>query len=119
MEQKYLGKIKDVQFGYQDYLFGLHFKLCTKNIDIPITIGYNHKDNPTINKDNIENKSNSKPNNDEILIYNINIAKQIKEIKHLLDTARVSNIGKLENIPIETIFEDDKFKDWRILTELL
>ena len=50
-------------------------------------------------------------------------AKTIEEktdyIYKLLNDAKVNNVSQLKNIPVEVILENNCFKDFRILTEVL
>ena len=43
----------------------------------------------------------------------------IKETHQILRNAKVNDISQLKNIPVEVTFEDNKFKNFRILTEVL
>jgi len=47
------------------------------------------------------------------------MVKLMRKIAKLLDDAKVSNIEKLNNIPVQFTFNKGILEDWRVLTEVL
>lgn len=47
------------------------------------------------------------------------ITKYIEEVNRILKDAKVNYVSELLNKPVEVTIEDDRFKDFRILTEVL
>lgn len=95
---KQLGKIKSVNFGFNEYLFGLNLTLEGKSWGT--CTGYYY--NPSYKGDNTE--------------Y---IKEMLDNVQKLLKDAKVDSVEKLLNKPIEVIFEGSLLKNFRILTEVL
>lgn len=47
------------------------------------------------------------------------IAKSIEEVNRILEDAKVNYVSELINKPVEVTIENNTFKDFRILTEVL
>ena len=47
------------------------------------------------------------------------VTKTIEEVDRILKDAKVNYVSELLNKPVEVTIEDDRFKDFRILTEVL
>ena len=112
MEVKELGKITNVSFGlcgYQDCCIGIKFTLEGKGWGV-----CDEKSGWDANlikctdrcKWTEEDRSES---------YN----KIIRCISNLLRDAKVDDISKLKNIPVEVVFDNNTLKSWSILTEVL
>lgn len=99
MAEKYLGKIASVSFGYQEYMFGLHFTLSGDGWGVCASYQYN----PTYMNESEEHHS----------------IEMLEKVQRILKAAKVDRIEDLKNKPIEATFEGTLLKDFRILTEVL
>lgn len=101
MIKKYLGKIDNAQFGFvpdMPFLFGLQlaftFDSCCR-----IGTGGKYVCNIGINKDNTE--------------------KVCKYVCDILKQANCHHVSELIGKPVEIELDEDKFSNFRILTEVL
>lgn len=107
MTEKRLGKIDSVKFGFvPDYpfLFGLilSFKLGNRSgIGCSYTV-------------NISDACKWSP--DE---RSKGIEKTIDKIVEIMKDAQVNYVTQLQDVPVEVTIENNTFKDFRILTEVL
>jgi len=112
MEEKALGKIEKVYFGYggyQDMQFGLTVVLSFDgcgSVDF-ISGGWGE----TVQVDQYTKWTEKD--------RQIQRAKMVKEIDKLLKDAKVKTIDELKGKPIEITNEGLTLKSWRILTEVL
>ncbi len=112
MIKKELGKIVDVYVGlggYQDNSLGIHFTFESKGWGVSDSNSFwdiNNIEHSEYTKWSEEDRKNAYY---DIMVY----------ISNLLKEANVRKVEQLKNIPVEVIFEDDKLKSWRILTEVL
>lgn len=112
MNEKVLGKITKVEFGfggYQDAQMGLSLTFEGKDWGVSKFIcgGWNNSINPS---------EYSKWNEDD---RSDNRIKMINEIDKVLTDAKVDHVSQLKNKPVEVEFEGNVIKEWRILTEVL
>ena len=109
MREKILGKITSAEYGMvKDYpfLFGLqlHFSLGgSSNIGCGCVYTYNISEGC---KWTPEKRQRT-------------ITKSVDTIHKFLKDAKVSYVSELINIPVEVTIENNTFKDFRILTEVL
>ena len=114
MEEKMLGKIVEAKFGlggYQNTALGLH--LTFESIKDKWGASYTQS---FWDFNTIKYNENCKWDEDDRRDAYINI---MIYVSNILDDAKVYTIDQLVNIPVEVVFEDNKIKDWRILTEVL
>ena len=109
MTEKILGKILDVRFGFiRDYpfLFGLDltFKLANSG-----GVGSGGKYTVNISKECKWSEADR----------NSAIAKTVDNLIKIMEDANVTNVCDLKNKPVEVTLENNTFKDFRILTEVL
>lgn len=110
MEEKVLGKISVAEFGtVNDYpfLFGLQLMFSINRCSVGDGLKY------TVN---IEPSCKSWSNPEE---RTITITTYMEKIKIILDEAGVNYVSELVGKPVEVILENNTFKDFRILTEVL
>ncbi len=110
MEQKYLGKIVKAEFGtHRDrpFLMGLQLEFRF-NGNSGVSCGGRH----LININN-ECKWDSEEEK------NIAFQRVLKELAFVLKEAKVNNVSELVGKPIEITIEDQMYKTFRILTEVL
>lgn len=101
MTEKVLGKIERVEFGkIRDYPFmvGLQLDFLMDGCGISSGGAY------TFNKNNFDNS---------VVVEIVNL------ICELLSAAKVNNISQLKGKPVEVTIENNTFKSFRILTEVL
>jgi hypothetical protein len=112
-EEKFLGKITTVDFGfggYQDAMIGVSFTLESDKDhwgcgDFKGWWGTDIKvDKHTKWSEEDRNKSYSDV---------------VRFINKLLVEAKKRHLHELKGVPVEVIFEDMKLKSWRILTEVI
>lgn len=96
--RKELGKIQDVRFGYNDFLFGLFLDIGGDSWGVTESVCYN----PKFHGDNSDHISN-----------------MLKEIRKLIEDAKVETVDQLKNIPVECSFDGNFLKEVRILKEVL
>lgn len=109
MTGKVLGKIDFAEYGlYPDrpFLMGLQLVFTFQGCGIGDGAKY------TINMSK-ECKWESKKERQET------ITKYADNLYEILEQAKVNYVSQLKNIPVEIIMEDNMFKDFRILTEVL
>lgn len=109
MTGKILGKITSAEFGQvRDYpfLFGLqlYFKLGDGT-----SIGCGSKYTINISKECCWEESERQAA----------IVKMIEHTNQILEDAKVNHVSQLVNKPVEVEIEQNTFKDFRILTEVL
>lgn len=106
MKERILGKISSAEFGtVKDYPFlvGLKIEFTSGNC-----IGGSINDKYIVN---VGQGCELKKNDEIISLFDF--------IFCLLKNAKVSNISELKGVPVEITLENSKFKDFRILTEVL
>ena len=109
MSRKLLGKIDFVEFGtIKDYpfLMGLQLGFALGN-GCGVTCGGKY----TINID--KNCRWEEPERQQVITANM------EWIYQLLKDAKVNYVSQLLNKPVEVTIEENTFKDFRILTEVL
>lgn len=105
---KELGKITFAEYGtMRDYPFLIGLHLCFKMGSSGIGDGGKY----TVN---ISPECNWKDLNREAAI-----TKTIEYIDRILEDAKVNYVSELLNKPVEVTIENNTFKDFRILTEVL
>lgn len=108
--RKELGKISSVSFGhggYQDAMIGISFSFAGNS-------GWGVSDFWGVWS--IERSKHAKWTEKD----RINDAgKMVMKINDLLSQAKVSDVARLDGIPVEVTFEGNTLKEWRILTEVL
>lgn len=103
MTTKELGKITFAEFGtVKDYPFLIGLQLCFKIGSRSVGDGGKY----TINKRVKDNRE-------------IAITKSVEKINQILKDAKVNYVSELVNKPVEVTMENNIFKDFRILTEVL
>lgn len=103
MTTKELGKITFAEFGtVKDYPFLTGLQLCFKIGSGSVGDGGKY----TINKRVKDNRE-------------IAITKSVEKINQILKDAKVNYVSELVNKPVEVTMENNIFKDFRILTEVL
>ena len=110
MTEKLLGKIRSAKLGfggYQDAMFGLSldFDLNGSGIGTFISGGWTGE----------RSEYARWTEEDRSKLQSELIVKLMK----ILKAAKVDDVIKLKNIPVEVIIENQSLKDWRILTEVL
>lgn len=109
MTTKELGKITFAEFGtIRDYPFLIGLQLGFR-----IGSGFSVMDDGKYTV-NINPECKWKELNREATV-----TKTIEEVNRILKDAKVNYVSELLNKPVEVTIEDDKFKDFRILTEVL
>ena len=114
MEEKMLGKITEATFGlggYQDCSLGLH--LTFESIKDKWGAAYTQS---FWDFNTIKYNENCKWDEDDRRDAYINI---MIYLSNILKDANVKTVDQLKNIPVEVVFNDNKLKEWRILTEVL
>lgn len=110
---KKLGKIQSVRFGfggYQDGQFGLSLTLGGKSWGVQTFIGGAWCLSIKVTE---YTKWTEQDRDSEY-------AEMCRKIDKLMSDAKVDDVAKLKNIPIEAEFDDSRtLKDWRILTEVI
>jgi len=112
MITKYLGKIDSINFGlggYQESMLGLHICfsfdkcsfICTSNSYWDTTIECGER---------AKWKESDRFNKYASIIY---------KVSELLKQAKVRDISKLKNIPVEIKMDGNSLHSWRILEEVL
>lgn len=110
MTEKILGKISSAEFGFlpdRPCLLGLY-------------LGFRLGDGSGVydGGKNLENVSEEcKWQSPEE--RNLYITKMIDKVRDILRDAKVSHVSQLVGIPVEVEIEENYFKDFRILTEVL
>lgn len=110
MSKKYLGKITNAEFGaYPDrpFLVGLQLAFKFDN-GLCVTDGGFH----TINVNDTCKWESEEQKNEAF-------QKVLKDLSKLLKEAKVNYVSELANKPIEIEIENQMFKSFRILTEVL
>ena len=109
MNGKVLGKIDFAEFGTnKDYPFLIGMQLGFRLGD-ESAVGDGGKYTVHINFDNEQEK----------IVNTETVAQNVKFIHDILKDAKVSYISELINKPVVVTIENDCFKDFRILTEVL
>ena len=109
---KKLGKISNIKFGhggYQDSMLGLtiSFEMSGSGVcDFKGFWDYHLIDHTTSCKWSKIERDN----------YFVDV---VKLISNLLNDAKVSDLNKLKNKPVELTFEGNTLREWRILTEVI
>lgn len=109
MTRKVLGKITSAEYGMvgdYPFLFGLQLYFSLSD---GCSIGCGGK--YTINISEHCKWSNEERQN--------GITRSVDEVHKILKDAKVSHVSQLINKPVEVTIEDNCFKDFRILTEVL
>lgn len=107
-----LGKIKRIKFGYvgyQDMQFGLYIEFGNDGWGVATTISNVW----SLDMEVGEYTKWTEADRDA------GFAKTMREINRVMKEAKVTDINKLVDIPVQITFEDMKLKDWRVLTEVL
>jgi hypothetical protein len=111
METK-LGKIEKVEFGvggYQEAMIGLHVTISGDGWGVCDTTS-------AWDAETIKHSEHCKwTENDRSKQYD----DIVRFVSKLLKQAKVKSISSLKGIPVETIFEGNSLKEWRILEEVL
>ncbi len=108
MITKELGKITFAEFGvFRDYPFLIGLQLCFKLESGEISDGGNYivNINPKCKWEWLDREET--------------IAKSIEKVNQILEDAKVDYVSELLNKPVEVTMENNRFKDFRILTEVL
>ena len=106
-----LGKIREVTMGhggYQDAAFGFTFQLGGD--------GWGVHDFWGAWPFSFKRSEYAKWTDDDRQNENLQAYKKIQE---LMEAAKVNDLNQLKNIPIETTFDGNLLKSWRILKEVL
>jgi hypothetical protein len=114
MNEKKIGKITSVQFGlggYQDCQFGLSltFESNKDKWGCGTFIGNWDMESIKWNKESKWTEKDRSKWNDDLC----------RKVSKILNQAKVSDISKLKDIPVEVEFEGNMLKNWRILEEAL
>lgn len=108
MTTKELGKITFAEFGtVRDYPFLIGLQLGFRMDGSAVMDGGKY----TVN---ISSECKWKEMNREATII-----KSIEEVNRILEDAKANYVSELLNKPVEVTMEDNTFKDFRILTEVL
>lgn len=108
MTTKKLGKITFAEFGtIRDYPFLIGLQLGFRMGGSGVSDGGKY----TVN---ISKNANWRDLNREATI-----TKHIEEVDRILEDAKVNYVSELLNKPVEVTMENNTFKDFRILTEVL
>ena len=108
MTEKFLGKITSAKFGtVKDYPFLMGLQLRFSFNGSSIGDGGKYTVNLS-NHCNWENKNRSET-----------IEKSIEFINKILEDAKCNYVNELINKPVELTIENNTFKDFRILTEVI
>lgn len=109
MEEKVLGKIKSVDVQLiGGYLLGIDFIFSLDGGSSGVDSGGKY----TVNV-----SDGCKYESDED--RNASYANSLNYIKQFLNDAKVEKVQDLKNLPVEVIIENNMFKSFRILTEVL
>lgn len=108
MNDTILGKLTNVYLGKRDSRIGLFFTLsgdysCSSSICC-------------WDPEEIKVSEYTKWTEEE---RNINLANVMREVSKLLQQAKVTDVYKLNGIPVSYTFKNSLLQDWRILTEVL
>ena len=109
MTGKILGKISSVRFGFipdRPHLFGL---------DLMFSLG----DGTGIGSGGmytVNISENCKWSAEE---RRAGIEKMVDKLSWILEDAKVTDVASLKNVPVEVSIENNTFRDFRILTEVL
>lgn len=104
-----LGRIKSVTMGfggYQDAMFGITFDMGGEGWGVADFWGFwasAPSENAQWNVDDQE----------------LALGKMSLRVIELLSKAKVDDVSKLRNVPIEVTFDGNALKAWRVLTEVL
>lgn len=112
-ERKELGKIQSVRFGhggYQDAMIGLSLTFGGEGWGVGAFI------NGGWDAATMKRSEHAKWTEAERTAQQ---AELVVKISELLKAAKVNDVSKLLNIPVECTFDGNMLKDWRILTEVL
>lgn len=108
MTTKELGKITFAEFGtVKDYPFLAGLQLCFKIGSGSVGDGGKYTINISPGCKRVKDDRE------------IAITKSVKKINQILKDAKVNYVSELVNKPVEVTIEDNTFKDFRILTEVL
>ncbi|GIN25464.1 hypothetical protein NSQ93_22190 [Bacillus sp. FSL W8-0445] len=110
MDGTFLGKIVQAEFGTvkeRDFLLGLQ-----------LSFKFNRGDHVSDGGYHIVNVSENCFWESEIQKYEM-YERVLKDLKKVLDDAKVNYVSELIGKPIEIEIEGDRFKSFRILTEVL
>ena len=112
---KQLGKISTVKFGhvgYQDAMLGIEL-----SFEFPGGgIGTGGSPGLTWDPELMERSKHAKWTEED---RDKSFAEHMRYVSKLLKEAKVNDVYKLKGIPVETEIEQNQFKDFRILTEVL
>ena len=108
MNETILGKITRVHFGVSEGRFGLILTLAG-SWGVVVT---EQCWDPTITPPSEHARWNLQDQNNEL-------AKICRKVSQLLADAKVDDVSKLQNKPVEFTSEGGIIKSWRILTEVL
>ena len=108
MQDKILGKLTNVKFGIKEGRIGLFFTLSG---------AYSCSSHYCCwNPEQVEVTEHTKWTEDD---RDKELAFLMRKVSKLLSDAKVDDITKLNNIPVEFTFKDGLLSEWRILTEVL
>ena len=110
--EKRLGKIQSVSFGlggYQECMLGLSITLGNDGWGVGDFKGF-------WDPEQITRSENTQWTEEERDMRN---SETMRFVSKLLNEAKVKDLSKLKNVPVEVSFEGNQLKDWRILTEVL
>lgn len=108
MESKELGKIAKVRFGfggYQDAQFGVGFELGGKGWGVSDFWGM-----WATRSSNCEWTEQDQ---------NAEWGSALRQLIALMQEAKVTDVAKLQGVPVEAVFVDRGLVSWRVLTEVL
>lgn len=109
MEEKLLGKITSVRFGYggyQEAMLGIWLDFSGKGFGISDGRGTWVTD---------PGKSHEWSKADQTKIW----GEMVRWIRDIMRKAHVEELSQLKGKPVEVTIEDQALKSWRILTEVL
>ena len=112
MIEKKLGKISKVKFGiggYQDAMIGVYFTLEGKGWGVGA-------DRSAWDAQMIKHSDSCKWTEED---RDNQYADIIRYLSKLFMDAKVTSINDLKDIPVECTFENNKLKEWRVLTEVM
>ena len=111
-QEKQLGKISHVKFGhvgYQECMIGLELTFEGKGWGVGWSMGGWDAEKIKCDKHCKWTEADREADYVKIMRF---VAKLLKE-------AKVDDVSKLKNIPVECTMEFNSLKDWRILEEVL
>ena len=109
MIEKKLGKIERVSFGYggyQECMIGISFDLSCGVYGVSDFWGNWNLERSDGAQWTEQDRINS-------------LGEMVMRINTLLQQAKVDSVDRLKGIPVEVVFDGQRLKEWRVLTEVL